>query len=253
MPSACESPCALSWGCEVVEILSLVGRVLREPNAVVDEGDSPERLAELIPRLLVIAAVGAALFGVVVGSYRGGIQVAYAAVKMPFLLLIPVLLTLPAARALWAACDLEVPWRRVAVAGAVAMARAGVLAAGLGPVLWLVYSMQPGYHLSVLILAGALVTAGLPGLSVLARAVPSGGARRWVAVMGSVLALGLCTMQTGWVLRPFVARPTVDVTFLRPVEEDIFSGLRATSRSATGNYETEWDVESKGLLRRRDR
>lgn len=232
------------------EIFGLVARVLRDPLEVVESTSDRAALARTLPGLLAIAAGGAAVFGLVAGSYRGGEQLAFAAVKMPFLLWIPVALTLPVVRALWAACEVEVPWTRVAVAGLVAMARTAVLAAALGPALWLVYSLRPDYHFSVLLLAASLVLVGLPGLSVLARAMPVGGRRRGLAMAGSLLVLGLTTAQTGWVLRPFVARPTAEVTFLRPIEEDVFSGLGATTRSATGDYRG-WEAESKGLLRQR--
>lgn len=235
----------------MIEVFSLVARVLRDPLDVVDSTADKASLAANAPRLLAIAAAGAAVFGAVAGSYRGGEQVVFAAVKMPFLLWIPVALTLPVVRALWASCEVEVPWSRVAVAGLVAMARTAVLAAALGPVLWLLYSLQPDYHLSVLLLAGTLAAVGLPGLSVLARAMPAGGRRRGLAMAGSLFVLGLCTMQTGWLLRPFVARPAGEVAFLRPIEEDVFSSLGATTRSAVGDYSSDWEPESRGLLRSR--
>lgn len=231
---------------------ALLASVLRDPIGVVESTDDPAVLQQRIPHLLGMAAGGAALFGVVVGSYRGGLQVPYAALKMPLLLWIPVMLTLPATRALWAATGEEVSWRRTSVAGLVAMARMGVLAAAAGPALWLIYSVQPDYHLSVLLLAASLVVVGLPGLTVLMRALPRRGVRTILAGAASLLVLGICTAQTGWLLRPFIARPTAEVALFRPIEEDIFSSLSQTSQSAVGIYDG-WDVESKGLLRRRER
>ncbi|MEZ4320431.1 MAG: hypothetical protein R3F61_23325 [Myxococcota bacterium] len=232
----------------MTDLFSLVSQVLKDPLALVERHEDRAELSRIAPLLLGIAVVGCGIFGMVVGSSRGGIQLVYAAVKMPLLLWIPVLLALPAARALWMACEVEVPWSRVALAGLVAMARTAILAAAAGPVLWLFYSVSPGYHVSVLALAGSLVLVGLPGLGVVARSMPAGGKRRGLAMAGSVLVLGLCAAQTGWLLRPFVARPTAEVTFLRPVEEDVFSSLGATSRSAVGDYSTEWEAESRGLL-----
>lgn len=229
----------------------LLAGVLRDPVGVVEQTDDPEVLARRIPHLLAMAAGGAALFGIVVGSYRGGLQVPYAALKMPLLLWIPVMLTLPATRALWAASGQEVSWRRTSVAGLVAMARMGVLAAAAGPALWLIYSVQPDYHLSVLLLAASLVVVGLPGLTVLMRALPGRGLRTVLAGAASLFVLGICTAQTGWLLRPFIARPTAEVALFRPIEEDIFSSLSQTSRSAVGVYDG-WDVESRGILRQQE-
>ncbi|MFN7143973.1 MAG: hypothetical protein ACK4YP_09370, partial [Myxococcota bacterium] len=103
--------------------------------------------------------------------------------------------------------------------------------------------------LSVLLFAGMLVLAGLPGLAAIARAIPAGGHRRWTAAGGSLLLVGLILAQTGWLLRPFVARPTTAVALFRPVEGDIVSGLGTTAASSVGFYRG-WDAERGGLLSR---
>jgi hypothetical protein len=229
----------------------LAAAVLRNPVKVVEEHEESAALRDVIVPLLSIAAIGAGIFGMVVGGYRGGLQVPFAAVKMPALLWIPVVLTLPAARAFFGAAEIDVSWNRMAIAGLVAMARTAILAAAAGPAVWLIYSLEPSYHLAVLLLALTLGIVGLPGLTVLARSMPSGGRNRWMAVVASVFVLSLCTAQTGWVLRPFVARPAAEVTFLRSIEEDVFSSLGATSRSATGDYSNDWDPKSRGLLKGR--
>ena len=61
--------------------------------------------------------------------------------------------------------------------------------------------------------------------------------------------MGLTLAQTGWLLRPFVSRPTAEVTFLRPVEEDVFSALSATRRSAMGDYSESWEASPSGAFR----
>lgn len=226
-------------------MIELTATVLRDPAALLDA--DAERLGWLVPRLLAITVAGAAVFGLVIGSYRGEIQLVYAAVKTPFLLLIPLLVGLPAVHALYRSCDLEVSWTRMAVAGLAGAARSAVLAAALGPVLWLLYSVGIGYHFAVLVLAASLVAVGIPGLLTVRLAVPPGGRRRWLALAGSVLVLGVLTAQTGWILRPFVARPTVEVAFLRPIEADIASSLGATAQSAIGVYPG-WDARGEGLL-----
>ncbi|MDP2316998.1 MAG: hypothetical protein Q8P41_29160 [Pseudomonadota bacterium] len=233
-------------------ILTLTSQVLRDPQAVVVAHDTPADLGWLAPRLLAISGVGAALFGAVVGSYRGGEQVLYAAMKLPILLWAPPLLALPAIHAAWRACDVEVSYRRLAVASLAGMARAGVLVSALAPILWLPYSVEVEYHFSVLLFAGMLVLAGLPGLTAIAGAIPAGGHRRWIAATGSLALIGLLLAQTGWLLRPFVARPTTAVALLRPVEGDILSGLGTTLTSSLGLY-GDWDAGRDGLLAREPR
>ena len=59
--------------------------------------------------------------------------------------------------------------------------------------------------------------------------------------------LGVVGAQTGWLLRPFVARPRAEVSFVRPVESDVFSSLHTAFDSARGRYDG-WDVRAQGFL-----
>lgn len=228
-------------------VSSLMGTVLRNPAALVSAPDPRRVLATLAPKLLAIGIMGMALFGLVVGSYRGGVQNLYAAIKLPLLLLVPAVVGLPAVRALYAACDVNTPHARLALATLVGMARTGVLAAACGPVLWLLYSVHIDYHLAILAMTGCLVLVGLPGLSTIVRSLPAGGRHRVVAAATSVVLLGVVGAQTGWLLRPFVARPRAEVSFVRPVESDVFSSLRTAFDSARGRYDG-WDVRAQGFL-----
>lgn len=221
-----------------VGAVQLIASVLKSPVALVEDIEARRSLGVDGPRLLLLLVAAGAVFGAVAGGYRGGPQVALAAIKLPFLLLIPTLLVLPALRGLWAMCEVELEYSRVALAGLVGATRTAMLAAAAGPLLWLAYGVDPGYHTVVLLFAGLLVAAGLPGLLVVARAVPTGGRGRWMAATASVALLGVATMQTGWLLRPFVLRPkTEDVTFLRPIEQDIFSALETTALSSLEIYD----------------
>ena len=114
------------------------------------------------------------------------------------------------------------------------------------PALWLLYSMSPDYHLAVLCMAAGLAAAGLPGLATIAGSIPEARSFR-LATLGSVLVLGLVTAQTGWVLRPFVARPTADVALFRPVEGDIVGSLVRIPLASVGIY-PEYETERNGLL-----
>lgn len=232
------------------QILALVGVLLRQPEQLLaGDSDDAERdqLAQLAPRLLGITLIGAAIFGLVIGSYRGELQYLYAALKSPALFLLPVLIGLPAIRAFYGACDLEVSWSRLALAALTSVARTAVLAAACGPMLWLYLSLDPDYHRAVLAMSGCLLAVGAPGLWTLTRALPIGGRNRALASFASLLVLGVLLAQSGWLLRPFVVRPRAEVSFLRPIEADVFSSLASTRRAAAGDYRA-WEAEPGGLL-----
>ncbi len=228
-------------------LLELTTQVLRSPSSFLASGDPRRTLARVTVPLLVLCMIGAGVFGAVVGSYRGGLQYLFAPLKVPLLLLVPLLVGLPAVRSLYRACDVSVGHAQVVLAALVGVARAALLAATVGPFLWLLYSLHIDYHLAVLLMAGALCVTGGVGVITMIQLLPRGGRHRWLAHLASLAVLGSLWAQSGWLLRPFVVRPRAEITLLRPVESDVVSSIRAAWRSARGDY-SGWDAEPAGLL-----
>ncbi len=228
-------------------ILLLAGTVLRQPHVLVS--DDPDALAAHAPGLLTLVGAGMALFGVVVGTYRGGLQLAYLPLKTPWLLLVPMALTLPALRPLFDRDGTRITTPRLMLAGLVGIARSALMVAGTAPALWLYLSLRPQYHHAVLAVASTLGLAALPGLWTLVRALAGARPAIGASLLGLVL-LASATAQTGWLLRPLVVRPHSEVTFLRPVESDIADALTHTGRSAWG-LSSDWEPSSGGALGRR--
>lgn len=229
--------------------LDLTTRVLRDPDEVANT-DDPRTLAQLAPPLLALACGGAALLGIAAGSTSGALQASFAAIKTPVLFLVPPLVVLPLVYTAAEAAGTKVSFSRLGIATLAGLARTGLLAAAAAPLLWLPFSLGADYHLSVLLFVGTFGMVMAPALTTLARALPAGGSLRLPAMIGTLMLLGLVTAQTGWLLRPFVARPQAEVTFLRPVEADVFSSIGATTRSATGDYDRDWRPEGSGMWRR---
>ncbi len=229
-----------------MSVLHTCAAVLRDPKALVDD-DARRSLEAYGPTLLGIIVVSSAIFGVVVGTYRGGIQLAFAGIKLPLLWLLPIVVALPAMRALYRVGGIAVDYAQVGPATAIGVARATVLLAVASPALWLMYSVHVDYHLAVLALAGSLVAAGLLAAVTIASVLPGRGTGKVLVHASAVFAMGVVFAQSGWVLRPFIARPRADVSFMRPVESNVFDSVAASWRSAQGRY-TGWDARKEGLL-----
>lgn len=229
-----------------MSVLHTCAAVLRDPKALVGE-EPREALEEHGPTLLAIIVVSAAIFGIVVGTYRGGIQLAFAGLKLPLLWLLPIVVALPAMRALYRVGGIAVSYAHVGLATAIGAARATVLLAVASPALWLMYSVHVDYHFAVLALAGSLAVAGLVAAITIASVLPGHGTAKLLVHLSAVAAVGVVFAQSGWVLRPFIARPRADVAFMRPVESNVFDSVAASWRSARGRY-TGWEARKEGLL-----
>jgi len=169
--------------------------------------------------------MGAGLFGATVGSYDGEWQLLYAAVKLPLVLLLAAVVSLPALRMLHAREGRPVSVWRAGLATLVGCARVALLSTALVPLYWLIYSLDPPYVLAILMLAGGLSLVGLPGLVTVARALSPQGRLRFGPTVATVALLGLVMAQTGWILRPFVVTPGAQLTVLCPRSGDVFMGL----------------------------
>jgi hypothetical protein len=217
--------------------------VLRRPSALFT--DDPGELAERTPSLLVVLALGAGTFGAVVGSQRSVLQALYAGTKVPMLVVGTLIVALPAVAALYRAAGSPLSRPRVASGLLVAGARLGVVAGAIAPWLWLALSLGIPYHLAVLTVVGALGLATLPALGVV-RQILGEGPRFPLATFGSAVALLCAGAQTGWLLRPFVSRPTQEVAFIRPIESNALEAASVTGLSAVGVYGG-WSPRREGL------
>jgi hypothetical protein len=206
-------------------LFALAAQVLSRPHDLLARADDPQVLGRLAGPLLGLTALCAGLFGLVVGTFDGGWQLLWATFKMPLVLLVPVIVTVPALRALHAADGQPVSLPRAGLAALVGSARVAILTTALAPLLWLVYSLQPPYTLALLLMAGGLSLCGLPGLIFVGRALRPAGRGSFAAVTATVLLVGVVIAQTGWLLRPFVVTPGARLTVLCPRSGDVFSGL----------------------------
>ncbi|MCC6644622.1 MAG: hypothetical protein IT374_03495 [Polyangiaceae bacterium] len=209
----------------------------RAPERFVRDAGAPSTSSTRA--LLATIVLGGAVFGAVIGGYRGGAQVAYAAVKLPAFLLGTLALSVPAFVGLARAFSLRVEPAELVALSLGATARLALVLVGLAPVLWLLSGVCT-YHSMTLWSTAAMLVAGLSASSLLF----AGLARRgtWGKVAGALMVavFGLLGAQTSWMLRPFLVRPrTVHVPFMRAVEGDPFGSVSTSLRSATGSFARE--------------
>lgn len=213
----------------------VVEQLLRAPQTFLRATEETD-LVPLTRTLLLTVAVGAGVFGAVVGAFRGGIQVAYAALKVPLLLVGTLAICMPSFVALVRALGVQIKAREVVAVALGACARFALVLAGLSPVVWLLEGWL-GYHGVALVVAAACGAAGLSAAALLMRGLARRGGGALVG-LAFIAVFGVVGAQTSWLLRPFLVRPrTTQVPFLRSIEGDLLDSVHRSGRSAAGIYE----------------
>lgn len=217
--------------------MSALALLLRDPHEVARRCVSQEGLKPLAIASLVALTTGAAVFGGVVGSFRGGEQIVYGALKVPIAMLAALVICAPAFAGIAAALGRAWPFRTVIALTLSAAGRAALVLLAFAPVLWLAYDLGLGYHAAALAAAGAYGAAGLASLGVLLRGLGT-GRHQLTTALAFVAVFLAAGGQSGWILRPYLVRPqTEEVPFLREVEGGFADALYRSGRSTVGIYD----------------
>lgn len=222
---------------------AILDRLLRAPGDIAVS--CRRETADVRPIALTsLAAIvlGAAAFGGVLGSFRGGAQIVYGAIKVPLAIIATLAICTPAFHALAAVLGRPWPLRSVISLTLAAAGRSSLVLLAFTPALWLALDVGIGYHAGALAASLAYGLAGLAALGVLVRGIGAGQGRVLTALafMGMFFAVG---GQTAWILRPYLVRPkTPDAPFLRSREGGFSDALFTSGRSAAGIYDDEEPV-----------
>ena len=183
--------------------------------------------------LVGAVAVGAGLFGVVVGAHRGGLQVLFCAVKVPLILLVTLVVCAAPFLAFARAARLPITARAVITLALASSARFALVLLGLAPFVWLMEGWSLGYHRVILAVVAVCAVAGVTAARVLFSGLARYGRAGTRVGLAFVAVFGLVGAQTSWILRPFVLRPrTQGVPFVRALEGDFLGALGTTAHSA---------------------
>ncbi|MDI1428867.1 hypothetical protein [Polyangium sorediatum] len=215
---------------------TVLARLLRAPGDIARacRDDDPEVRAIAATSLASIA-LGAAAFGGVLGSFRGGAQIFYGAAKVPLAVLATLALSVPAFHALAAVLGRPWPMRSIVALALASAGRSSLVLLAFAPALWLMLDLGMGYHTAAIVASCAYAVAGFAALSLLVRGLGDGKGRITTAIafIGVFFAVG---GQTAWILRPYLVRPrATNIPFLRE-REGSFAEAVLTSLTSAAIY-----------------
>jgi hypothetical protein len=217
----------------------LIDLLLRDRRAMLARLHGGVDLAAILRTMIATIAVAMAIVGAALGSYRGGVQIAYAAIKLPVVLLGTAALSAPALSAIGAA--LGRPSRLAADLALVmaALAFGSLLLAACTPLILLARAVELDYHRMILATVAMFAVAGGAALHLIWRGVALEAAAGWrTAVAGMCVVFSLVGGQLAWALRPYLLRPRApEPMFVREVEGSLFDSVTGAARSARGIYD----------------
>ncbi len=188
--------------------------------------------------LLITIAVSAAATGAAVGAFHGGIQVFYAALKLPLVVLMTTVVCAPALVALNKAVHGESRPQRDLLLVLSALALGTLATAGLAPLLLLATRYGVEYHRIIILfvtccaiggaVGGSLLLAGLSGSDVGGRSIVGATMITLLMIVGA---------QASWTFRPYLLRPAAEsVPFMRGIEDNFLDSVTTSFASSRGEY-----------------
>jgi hypothetical protein len=215
---------------------AVVDAILRDRGGFLEALRDRSRHADLARALTLTVLIAGAVLGAVLGLVRGGLQIPYAAIKLPLVVLFTAALCAPALSALRQVVHRRSDRREDLLLVLGSLALGTLLAAALSPLLLLATVFDVGYHDLILLTVAICGASGLGGLLLLQKglraAMPSGQRLVGLAFIGLFCLVGA---QMSWSLRPWLLRPrSPDVVFVRGIEGNFFGAVLGTQATAMG-------------------
>jgi hypothetical protein len=238
--------------------LATIDQLLRDRDGILARIRDDIQLVSLARVMLIAIVVSSAIFGAAIGTYRGGVQILYAAIKFPLLMVLTAAICAPSLSAFNAALDRPTSLRRDLALVLVSLALGGLLLVAQAPLLLLASSLEFSYHTVILMTFACCALAGLGSLMTLGRGVRAiFEARHKSAVFALLCVFCVVGAQLAWTLRPYVVRPrTPEVPFVRNIEGSLVEAVGTSFDSARGIYVRdaaplpgELDASTPGALR----
>lgn|GEM_PF-1528914 len=228
------------------EVEGPLDALLRDREALLDVIMKGKGLVSVARVMLITVVVCGAALGASVGMYRGGVQILFAGIKLPLVLLLTTAVCAPVYTALKMAMRERASLLEDFALVLSSLALSSVVAASLAPLLLLAIFNGYSYHTLTLLLVSICGLGGVCGFLFFTK-----GLRRQVVAAERMIYLvflcviGVVSMQVSWLMRPYLVRPqTDDVPFVRSLEGSFFEAVRTSADSARGIYDYESDLSA---------
>jgi hypothetical protein len=208
---------------------SVLIRLLRDRRQFLDEVRSRAKLESKIASLLVASSFFFSIYGAIVGSYGGGLQIISSAIKLPALYLLTLLICLPTLYFFDILFGSKLGFKQYVTMALTAVAVISVLLFSFAPVILFFLISVREYNFFLLLNVLIMGITGGVGVRLFYKgmrdmvgpeAIEQNLRRR--LLQGWVLLYALVGSQLGWTLRPFFGYEGEPFQIFRPEIEGNF-------------------------------
>jgi hypothetical protein len=223
---------------------SVLIRLLRDRRQFLDEVRAEAKLESKIASLLVASSFFFSIYGAIVGSYGGGLQIISSAIKLPALYLLTLMICLPTLYFFDILFGSKLGFKQYVTMALTAVAVISVLLFSFAPVILFFLISVREYNFFLLLNVLIMGITGGVGVRLFYKgmrdmvgpeAIEQNLRRR--LLQGWVLLYGLVGSQLGWTLRPFFGYEGEPFQIFRPeIEGNFYAQVFRILGSMLGFY-----------------
>jgi hypothetical protein len=214
-----------------------IDQLLKSPAEVRAAIESRTALAARTRTYVQVLVACTAIFGASLGFYRGGIQILFAAIKLPIVMLLMLAVAAPLLYTLNRALERPADMAREVAQLVASLARGALVLAAELPLIWAAHAVGADYHRLILLTVLACSVAGVVSFWFLWKAISVTKLGRTFVALMVLATMGVVGAQASWLFRPFLVRPrATSVVFMHPLEGSFSDAIGDSLSSAQGHY-----------------
>ncbi|MBD1943314.1 actin-binding WH2 domain-containing protein [Coleofasciculus sp. FACHB-712] len=214
---------------------------LRDRQKFLEEISKGIRLENKIVSLLISSSAFFALYGAIIGSFSGGLQMVASAIKLPALYLITLAICLPTLYFFDVITGSKRSFGQYLALLLASMSIIGVMLFSFAPIILFFRLSINDYRFFQLLNVLVFTITGLIGINGFYRGMifineqdSDNPKKRTVMIRGWLVLYGFVGSQLGWTLRPFFGTPDKPFELFRNIESNFYFHIWHVISSALG-------------------
>jgi hypothetical protein len=220
-------------------------QLLRDRDTFLTEIENNKSIDQKIFSLLISSSIFMALYGAIIGSTHGGLQIISSAFKLPALYLLTLLICLPTLYFMDIVLGSKRVFGQYVTLLLASMSMISVMLFGFAPVTLFFRLSIDDYSFFLLLNIIVLGFTGVVGvrffyksmINLIAKEKEGEiSANRHKLIKGWLFLYGFVGSQLGWTLRPFVGNPNTPFALFREIESNFYVEVIKIVQNVLGIY-----------------